>query len=681
LLWLLGFSAIIGRLIYVQIVRHDHYRTIARGHLENRRELPGMRGSIVDRNNQPIAVDLVQFELAVRPGQLDDRGAAAGQIAEILDVSKNTILKKMPAGKPFVYLNRRVSLEQAEKLRALKLPGLQLEKKFSRYYPYGQQAAQLVGYCDYENYAKGGLELQYDKWLSGKPGWSIYLRDALGNQFPNINFPTVEPQNGMTVETTIDMVYQGILEEELQKAIEQHKAKNGTAILMNPHTGEVLGMANYPGFNPNQYGSYKLPNFRNRVITDPYEPGSTFKMVALTLLLEQLDIDINEELVYCENGRFKLVKKYIRDHKKFQYLSASQVFEQSSNIGVIKLANKFEKQDFYRYARDFGFGARSGIDLPAESPGILHQPGNYSKGSIYYMSIGYEVAVTPLQIVSAYAAVANGGMLLQPYVMRRVRNEHGDVVAANNPQVVRQVISQETAQRVSKVLQRAVERGTGQTARINDIPVAGKTGTAQKINSLTKTHSSDSHVGSFVGFFPADKPRFVLMVVVNNPRNGYYGSQVAAPAFKRIARRIAGLPGEDLRPFQTQLARSEIELPRIKNYLPVVEGLTVEEAAKSLARKSVSYNIVGEGDLVVRQDPPAYTDLTDITEVQLWTERVNADANMPKLTGLSLKEALQILGQWNVPVSVEGNGVVKKQTPSAGSRMTVDTEVLLSCAP
>ncbi len=676
---MLGFAAIIGRLIYVQIVRHDHYRSIARGHLENRRELPGMRGSIVDRNNQPIAVDLVQFTLAVRPGQLDDRQAAAKRIAEILKVPTRSLLKKMPAGKPFVYLNKRVSLEQAEKLRSLKLPGLQLEKKFSRYYPYGQQAAQLVGYCDYENYAKGGLELQYDKLLSGQSGWSIYLRDALGNQFPNINFPTVEPQNGLTVETTIDMVYQGILEEELQNAVKEHKAKNGTAVLLNPHTGEVLGMANYPGFNPNQYGNYKLANFRNRVITDPYEPGSTYKMVAMTLLLEQLELDIDNELVYCENGSFKLVNKVIRDHKKFKYLSASQVFEQSSNIGVIKLADKFDKQDFYRYSRDFGFGARSGIDLPAESPGILHQPGNYSKGSIYYMSIGYEVAVTPLQVVSAYAAIANGGMLLQPYVMKRVLNERGEVVAANSPQVLRQVISSETAGRVRKVLTRAVERGTGQTAKLADFSIAGKTGTAQKISSLTKTYSSSSHVGSFVGFFPAEEPRFVMMIVINNPRNGYYGSQVAAPAFKRIARRIAGLPGEDLRPFQTQLASTD--LPRIKNYLPAVEGLSVTDAGHSIALKGLSYQVVGEGDMVVRQHPAAYTDLTEVEDVQLWTERLHAEENMPKLTGLSLKEALQVLGQWDVSVSVEGNGIVQKQTPAPGRKLAGNAEVMLFCKP
>jgi membrane peptidoglycan carboxypeptidase len=448
------------------------------------------------------------------------------------------------------------------------------------------------------------------------------------------------------------MVYQGILEEELKKAVSQHKASTASAVLLDPLSGEVLGISNYPGFNPNYYNQYSMDKYRNRAITDVYEPGSTFKIIALTLCLEQLKLNLQKELVYCENGALPLAQKVVKDHQKFGYLTAQQVFEKSSNIGVIKLARRFKAPVFYRYARDFGFG------------------------------VGYEVAVTPLQIACAYAAIANDGLLMQPHVVRRVVDQNGKIHTENYPQGIRQVISPATAQRLKEVLFGVVENGTGQNARVSGISIAGKTGTAQKISRKTNSYTSDSHVASFVGFFPVESPRFVMLVVIHNPKYGYYGSLVAAPVFRNIAQRIIGLPVED-REENLALAQIVVDLPTLKDVMFSLEGMEVKNAVKLLKNKDLEYEVVGSGNLIYRQEPAAYSEISERQKVKLYTETkdVSNQQIMPSLTGLTLKEALQILSDWNIKIEVEGSGVVIKQMPGAGKKMDRKDKVKLVCNP
>lgn len=691
--WILGLLLVVIKLAIIQVFSHGKYEKIARGQMENRLVLPAQRGNILDRNGEVMATDLIYYSLAVRPRLLKNPESNARKIADLIQQSRNSVLQKVRTNKPFVYLAHRLTPETAEKIRALKLQGVILEKKFSRYYPYGQTGAHLLGYCDFDNHAKAGLEMGYDEFLKGTPGWSIYLRDALGNQFPNLDFPASEPVNGMHLETTIDVVYQGILDEEVKKAVEAHQAGSGSAILMNPLTGEVLGMANYPGYNPNEYNRYSMERYLNRAIIDLYEPGSTFKMVSLALCLEQLHLDMQNEVIFCENGSYLMAQKVIKDHQRYGNLTARQVFENSSNIGVIKLSKRFKAPAFYRYARDFGFGAPTGIDLPAEAGGILHKPAEYSRHSLSFMSIGYEVAVTPLQIVSAYAAVANEGRLMQPYLVRRVVDSKGKEHKEYRPRPIREVVSPETARQMKAILQGVVENGTGKNARIEGVSIAGKTGTAQKLDRNTNTFSSNSHIASFVGFFPVEAPRFVLLVVINNPRLGYYGSQVAAPAFRNIAQRIIGLPQNDLpqwdRPGEPEEKKSasvvyaRADLPEVKNVMPALEGLAVNKASRMLKKKEVEYEIVGKGETVYRQEPSAYTPLSGKEKVRLFTEAAGDPrrALMPRVTGLTLKEALQVLSTWDIPVEVEGSGVVVRQLPGAGQRMQQNTKVKLVCNP
>ena len=681
-LWAFGLLLVVGKLYQVQIRQHEFYKEKARSYIEHKRTLQAARGTISDRNGEPLAVDLMHYSLAAKPAQLVEKRAVARKISKIINESYDDVYSKINNKKSFVYLAHRLTPEQAAQIRDLSDKSLLLERKFSRSYPFKEVGAHLVGYCDNDNKPGAGIEFSYDEYLHGKDGSSIFLRDAHGGQFPSMDLPTREPQNGKHIETTIDIVYQGILEAELGIAVNQHKADNGSAVLLNPRTGEVLAMANYPQFNPNEYSKYPVKNFKNQAVSDLYEPGSTFKMVSLAMCLEQLHLNMDSELVFCENGRYQLAQKTVRDHQKFAYLTARQVYENSSNVGVIKLAEKFPAAQFYRYARDFGFGEKTGIDLPAEINGILHKPDKFSKYSVSYMSIGYEVGVTPLQLASAYAAVANDGKLMQPYVVRRVVDESGRVVKENRPTELRTVISRETARQMKEVLKGVVENGTGQSARVTGVTIAGKTGTAQKIDRSTNSYTSENHIASFAGFFPVENPKFVLLVVVNNPRNGqYYGSQVAAPVFRRIAQRIVGLAVEDEPVSDQNLAR--IALPEMKNMLPAVEGMSVKNATKTLEKRNLKVDITGDGDTVFRQEPEAFSQFKEGQLVTLYTETrpLAETGKMPMVVGKSMKEALRILGEWDVQVEIEGSGIVIKQLPVAGSKMDNSGKIKLICNP
>ncbi len=675
---MLGFALVIGKLIYVQVVKHDDYRKAVQVRLENKRELPAKRGSVMDRNGELLAIDLMHYSLAVKPALLENPQEAAAKISSAVNLSASKILRKIRGDKRFVYLRHRLSIKEARELQDMKLKGVILEKKYSRYYPYEHVGAQMIGYCDYDNAAKGGLELQYDEYLKGTSGSAIYLRDALGNQYPNLDFPTAEAVDGYNVETTINVTYQAVLDDELKKAVLGNNANSGSAVLLDPRTGEVLGMANYPTFNPNRYNDYSIEKYRNRAIADVYEPGSTFKAVSLALALDHLNMDLNNELVFCENGRYRLADNYVKDHKSFAYLTAKKVFEQSSNIGVIKLSSKFKATDFYRYARDFGVGQESGIDLPAEANGILHRPGNYSRYSVAYMSMGYEVAVTPLQMASVYSAIANDGQLMQPYVVKRITDRDGSVIRENRPLAVRQVVSPSTARRMKKVLHGVVENGTGKTAQVPGLTIAGKTGTAQKIDRKTRSYRTDRHVASFAGFFPVEAPRFTLFILINNPRKAYYGSQVAAPVFRNIANRIVGLPVRET-PGRAELAH--LKLPSISNYMLALEGMELSEAVEKVRDRDLPYEVVGDGKVVYRQEPPAYSMLNGRQKVLLYTETrdIKQSEVMPLVKGLTVREAMQVLAEWKINLEIDGSGVVYEQLPRAGVKMREQQKVLLRC--
>jgi cell division protein FtsI (penicillin-binding protein 3) len=579
ILLLLGFGVILIKLFKVQILE-NHYWLDEKNDISLReKEIPAKRGSIWDRNGKTLVEDQVNYSMAVHIERVRNKITTARKISQLTGIPYLEVVTKIKKKKGVVYIAHRLTPTTVEKLEALKLDGLAFEKRYSGYYGFGKNAAHLLGFCDYDNNAKYGLELAYNDYLAGTPGQGVFIRDNKGWWIPDFNYPRLTPINGSNIITTIDITFQPILEDELKKTVTSHDAKKGMAILLNVNTGEILSMANYPEFNPNRFNESPIQNYRNYAISDQYEPGSTFKIIALTYIIEQLRMNLDSNKVFCENGKYRIFRNVIHDHKKYGDLTIREVFGYSSNVGIVKLSKQFEPNQFYRYARDFGFGTYTGIDLPSETKGVLYKPSEYSATSIPYMSIGYEVAVTPLQIALAYAAIANGGKLMQPYVVSKIINSKNGIVKENKPKVIRRVIQPRTAAEINKTLVGVVENGTGRNARIEGVLIAGKTGTARKIEDGIYV---SKYISSFVGFFPAESPQFVLLVLIDEPKEPkgrFYGSQVAAPAFKNIAKRIIGLPVDyERQQFEEATIAEFGPGPIFKNKGRVIKNTSIEQA-------------------------------------------------------------------------------------------------------
>lgn len=679
ILTFLAFFVIGAKLFVLQVMSHSYYLDKAKKNAENKRELPARRGTIFDRQGRILAKDVLNYSIAISAKRLKNRQKVLKVLVSTFDLSLHEINQKMAKNSNFVYLLHKVHPRDAERLRQLKDPGLILEKRFLRVYPYRTAASHIIGFCDLDNHALGGIEYQYNDYLQGKAGWSIFQKDALGGQLPDLDYRGEDPIDGMDVTLTIDIDYQTIVDEELRRGVEKFQAVDGVAVLMNPMTGEILALSNYPYFNPFQPNQYDQSVLRNRVITDIVEPGSTFKIVVLAAALEQLQLKLDREMIFCENGRYPLYGQVFTDYRKYGQLSARSVFEHSSNIGVVKIAQKLKKEIFYKYARNFGFGMTTGIDLPGESAGILSSLDKFSKTTHLFMSFGYEVGVTPLQLACAYSVVANGGKLLKPYVMQKITRENGRIIKENEAEVLRMVLAKETTQLMNTVFEGVVQRGSGKEAFMTDFSIAGKTGTAQLYDKKIRRYDPHKHLASFIGYFPSQAPRFVLLVMIRQPKGNYYGGLVAAPIFRSIAQKIINL---DLEQSVQYASKDRAERPSQKKVeIPDLENLDVEVAEKILESLDLKIKTIGEGNTVIRQQ--VVKEDNEIVGLNLYVgdESDRRMKTMPSLTGMSLKEALSTLSEIHLSAEVDGHGVVVSQQPKAGSRIDKLKTVRLVCKP
>ncbi len=672
----LCFLAISAKLVILQVIDHPHYQRKARANIENRVEVPAKRGTIYDRKHRAIAKDIIRYSVAISGNRSINRNGLVKKIAGTLGISPNIIQRKIQKNPQFSYIAKRVPADRVKNLKSIKDPGLILEKRFLRSYPFKQAGAHLVGFCDVDNQPLGGIEYQYDQYLQGKEGWKIYQKDAYGKQLPNLNFAGEEPINGFDVVLTLDMDYQIILEDELKKTVESNKAVEGVAILMDPQTGAIFGIANYPQFDPNFPNHFTSFTRKNRAVNDVVEPGSTFKIVALTAALENLHLNLDEDIFFCENGRFNLHSETVLDHKEYGWLTLRKVFINSSNIGTMKVAEQLDPAVLYRYVRNFGFGTISGVDLPGESAGISHPLNKFSKTTHYYMSIGYGIGVTPLQLVNAYAAIANGGKLLSPHVMKKVVGQNQRVYAQNSRETVRQVISPETADLLKSCLVDVVEEGTGKQANLEGLNVAGKTGTAQLYNTKTGQYDRSKHLASFVGYFPAKDPEFALLVMVRQPQGVYYGGVVAAPAFRNMAQRIMSLASVK-KPFAPRIKTVDhtADIP----YIPRVENMRIELAREILEARGINVQVIDSGNVVKKQKAFRKDGILKGVQLVLEDSVFQNQYRMPSLQGLSLKEAVSVLSNYNVVPTIKGHGIVVKQFPKPGSKINFHKAVKIIC--
>jgi cell division protein FtsI (penicillin-binding protein 3) len=623
-LWTVGIES---RLVYLQVAQYNMFMTRAARQQQRTITAPAKRGEILDRAGRVLAYSVDAETVFADPSEIEDPDAVAAAVCGALDectaADRQAMVKKLRGGGQFTYLQRKVSPDEEQRIRELKLKGVAFLKESRRYYPNKELAAHVLGYVGLDNAGLGGLESAYDSQVRGKEGKLLVQTDARQQRvYSQVERPATA---GATLELTIDQYLQFVAERELRAGVEENRAAGGSAVIMDPNTGEILAMANYPTFNPNTFGRVREEARRNRAVQDLYEPGSTFKIVTASAALEE-HVLRPDDLIDCSPGRITFGSRVIRDTHQYGTLSFTDVLVKSSNVGAIKAGMKLGPERLGRYVSLFGFGQAIAPDFRGENAGIVWNPERLDPSALASVSMGYQVGVTAVQMATAVSSVANGGTLYEPRIVRAVTKDGKRVEVAHKP--LHRTISENTAAQLTTIMEQVVERGTGKTAQIPGYTIAGKTGTAQKL--VDRRYSRSDYNASFVGFLPSRKPALTIIVVIDSPHaNGYYGGTVAAPIFKRIA--------------EEALRRMGIG-PTINPAPPVL--VARNEPEEMLAQP------VSASD--THSSPAAEAALPD-------------DDVMPDLHGLSAREALRTLTKLGITARMTGDGVVLDQAPAAGT--------------
>lgn len=516
----------------------------------------GKRGAIRDRGGIPLAVSIDSQDIAVSPHKIPDRQAAISQLAAALEKPVKTIAAELDSGRGFVWLNRQAVPRHVEAVKALNITGVTFIPGHSRCYPNKTLAAQLVGFAGVDGKGLEGMEYYFNDQLAGREESVTFMRDAKGRWFEGER-PPESLVRGNDVVLTLDATIQNISQKALEAAVNQHNAKSGMAIVMAPATGEILALAHYPFFNPNQYKDADRFAWRNRAVTDAFEPGSTLKIFGAAAALDSGKMTSSTQY-FCENGKYRIGRHTIHDTKPHGWLSLQDIIKYSSNIGSVKMAEQLGAEQLHAYLYDFGFGQRTGVSCPGEAAGSLSPYRSWKPIDTSAISFGHGISVTALQLITAASALANDGVLMKPQLVRSVVAPDGRILRSWAPEPVRRVVSSETAAEMRRILETATTTGgTGTKAVPKGYRVCGKTGTARKLDE-SGNYTKSSHVASFVGFLPAENPQISILVVVDEPRKDHYGGSVAAPVFRQIAiESLAYLnvpPGHDPRHLQVAVS-------------------------------------------------------------------------------------------------------------------------------
>ena len=528
------FLVIIGKTVHLQVFQGQWLSRLAAGEYEKTLTIRGKRGTIFDRNLREMAVSVDAASIAAYPRHIKKPGAVATALSEILNLNRAALLRKITSDRTFVWIKRQSSPSEERAIRALGFKGFDFIPEHTRYYPNRYLAAQLLGFTGVDSRGLEGLEYYFNEELTGTERSFTVLKDALGKKFDGDN--TVEGvYRGNDLVLTIDRTIQFITEKALGEAVADFNAKSGLAVVMAPKTGAILAMANFPLFNPNAFKRYDRELWRNRIITDPFEPGSTMKIFSAAAAIESGGCTPNT-IFYCENGKYRIGREVVHDTRSHGWLSLNMIIKYSSNIGAVKVSEMIGAEALHRTLRSFGFGEKTGLTCPAETSGSLSPYQRWSRIDTGVISFGHGMSVSALQLVTAAAAIANGGLLMKPYVVQEIRGRDGEPIQQYHPREVRQAVSPQTAETVKKMMASVVEpEGTGVRAALDGYTVCGKTGTAQKLNEAGE-YTRDAYVGSFVGFVPAEDPQIAILVVIDELPYGSYGGTVAAPTFQKIAR-------------------------------------------------------------------------------------------------------------------------------------------------
>jgi len=522
----------VGRLLFIQFFRSDYLISVAKKQHNQLVELEPRRGAIYDCNLKAQAFNMSMDSLYAVPNAIRNKETVIDQLLPILGVKRSYLEERLSRKKSFIWLVRKLTPERSEEIKQLNIKGLGFLKETKRIYPNSYLASHIIGFSGMDNIGLEGVERSFNKYLKGTPGWAIFLRDARLKKL-DIWEKMVLPQDGLDLVLTIDEVIQYIAERELDRAFKDFHAKGASIVVMDPHTGRILAMANRPTYDLNDHSNVSKDAMRDRAICDLFEPGSVFKIVTASAALEERKVT-EEDVFFCENGAYQVGGRTLHDHTSHGNLTFRQVIEESSNIGTVKIAALLGPEILYRYIRAFGFGSKLGVDLSGEISGMISSPRLWSKTSMTSIPIGQEVGVTALQLASAISVIANGGQLMKPYIIDSVRDSQGRIIKQNKPVLMRKVVSVDTAMRIKKILTGVIEEGTGKLGKVLGFSAAGKTGTAQKLEP-NGSYSHNKFVASFIGFAPAEDPLLTIVVTVDEPHPSYFGGVVAAPVFQKVA--------------------------------------------------------------------------------------------------------------------------------------------------
>ncbi len=611
--FVVGFSVITYRCLYLHMVGDPKLEKIAKSQYRAKLQEAPPRGNIYDANGEELAISVPTSSLAARPGRMKSREQAAVMLASLLKAPLPEIQKKLDPSKKYVWVKRHLSPREKEEVAASSLEGLEFVKGAKRFYPNREMGSQILGAVGNENEGLSGIELFYDRYLRGLAKNAAAYRDARGRMFETEETLSRAVSGPHHLTLTIRKNIQYAAEHEMKETCENHGAKSCTAVVLDPGTGHVLAMASFPSFNPNMYQSYDLGLWKNLAVTDTFEPGSTFKTILATAAIENEAVKPTDRF-FCENGDLRIGDHIVHDHAKYGMLSVRDIIKVSSNIGIYKIGRKLGKKGFGEIIERFGFGKKTGIDYPGEVAGYVPPFKSWQEIEFATISFGQGVRVTPLQLASSFATLANGGVRLRPTLVSRVTDSEGRTVLENRPKVEGEVVAPQTARLMISLLEEVTrEGGTATAAALPGYTVAGKTGTSQKVVGGKYSHTK--YVASFVGIVPAEHPRLVVLVTIDEPQGQIYGGLVAAPAFRRIA----------------------------------WAALT---------------------DLGV---PPEKASVPQVTQAALMGKPEGAGAalmeGIPDFRGYSKRKVLAILDERGLTCETQGAGIAAEQTPSPGSRL------------
>ena len=686
----LWIFAICFRLVRLQVVKYGFFTQLA--HRQQNRTIPvePRRGNIFDRYGHPLAMSIDVDSVFAVPSEVHDPESTAAILGKVLNLDPQMIVARIEASRNFAYIARKIDGETSDRIRELNLRGIYFRKEPKRFYPDRELAAQVLGYVGMDDEGLGGLERVFDDDLRGIPGREMISVDARRKWFGRVERP---PDPGQNLVLTIDQTIQYIAERELERGMEDTKAIAGTVIVENPHTGEILALANRPTFNPNVFSSVPQESLKNRAVSDVYEPGSVFKVVTYSAAIDQ-HVVTPEDKVDCQHGSIDVFGMKIHDHESLGVVTIAEALAHSSDVAAIKVGMKLGEERLYHYLRDYGFGQQTGIELPGETRGLTKPVNRWSKVSIGAISMGQEIGVSPIQAISMVSTIANDGVYTPPRIVAGELPPDGTPKPlVFHPAQQHRVVASMTAAQMKKMMEGVVLFGTARRAILNGYTSAGKTGTAQKVDAATGAYSKTKYVASFIGFSPVNDPAIIIAVILDSPIGLHQGGQVSAPVFKRIAEQVLEymhVPHDADVKRQTMVASAKDEDAGDESSDRLGAGLPMADADAGNSEKSVASQPVmpagppkpePSGTAVPSTQSPAGTDTAQVPARPTTTAEpttssgttvldVDGGVVVPSFLGKPLRVAVETAQQSGLEINAIGSGVAREQWPAAGSHLT-----------